>query len=300
MDSVLKTKDIVKKYGDRTVLNKINMNINKGDIYGFIGKNGAGKTTFMRVILSLTARNDGEVEFFDKKNIEEVGLKVGSLIEAPGLYKNASAYENLKRFSILYGADESKINEILKMVGLSNTGKRKAKDFSLGMRQRLGIAIALLGDPEFLILDEPINGLDPEGIKEIRDVIVKLNKEKNITFLISSHLLDELSKVVTRYGIINNGVLIEEIDANDLKEKCKNKLIIECDNPNKAKKIISKNINAEDITIKNNSLEIHSHIKESGNINKTLIENGITVDAIYPNFDSLEEYFMKRIGDNNE
>ena len=142
--------------------------------------------------------------------------------------------------------------------------------------------------------------MDPEGIKEIRDVIVKLNKEKNITFLISSHLLDELSKVVTRYGIINNGVLIEEIDANDLKEKCKNKLIIECDNPNKAKKIISKNINAEDITIKNNSLEIHSHIKESGNINKTLIENGITVDAIYPNFDSLEEYFMKRIGDNNE
>lgn len=222
---------------------------------------------------------------------------MGSLIEAPGLYKNASAYENLKRFAILYEADNSKINEILKMVGLSNTGKRKVKDFSLGMKQRLGIAIALLGEPDFLLLDEPINGLDPEGIKEIRDVIVKLNREKNITFLISSHLLDELSKIVTRYGIINNGVLIEEIEADKLKEKCKNKLIIECDNLEKAKKIVSKIIDEEDILIKKNNLEIHSHIKDSANINKMLIESGILVEAIYPNFDSLEEYFMKRIGD---
>ena len=218
MEEILTTKDIVKKYGTRTVLNKINMNIHKGDIYGFIGKNGAGKTTFMRTVLSLTPKDSGEVRLFGDKSIKDVGLKIGSLIESPGLYKNASAYENLKRFSILYGADENKINEILELVGLSDTGKRKTKDFSLGMRQRLGIAIALLGDPEFLLLDEPVNGLDPEGIKDIRDVILKLNKEKNITFLISSHLLDELSKVVTRYGIIDNGVLIEEIDAKKLKE----------------------------------------------------------------------------------
>ncbi len=296
MESVLKTTNIVKKYGDKLVLNEINMTINKGDIYGFIGKNGAGKTTFMRVVLSLTNHNKGDVKFFGNKSIEEAGLKVGSLIEAPGLYKNASAYENLKRFAILYGTDDSKINEILKMVGLNNTGKRKAKDFSLGMRQRLGIAIALLGNPNFLLLDEPINGLDPKGIKEIRDVIVKLNKEKNITFLISSHLLDELSKIVTRYGIINKGVLIEEIEADKLQEKCKNKLIIECDNLEKAKKILSKTIDEEDIIIKNNNLEIHSHIKDSANINRMLIENGISVEAIYPNVDSLEEYFMKRIG----
>mgnify|MGYP001112837681 CR=1 FL=1 len=297
MESVLKTINIVKKYGDKIVLNNINMNINKGDIYGFIGKNGAGKTTFMRVVLSLTNCNKGEVKFFDNKSIEEVGLKVGSLIEAPGLYKNASAYENLKRFSILYGADDSKINEILKMVGLNNTGKRKTKDFSLGMRQRLGIAIALLGEPDFLLLDEPINGLDPEGIKEIRDIIVKLNKEKNITFLISSHLLDELSKIVTRYGILNNGVLIEEIEADELKEKCKNKLIIECNNLERAKKLISKNIDEKDIILKQNCLEIHSHLEASADINKTLVENGISVEAIYPKADSLEEYFMKRIGD---
>ena len=297
MGSVLKTTNIVKKYGQKTVLNKINMNINEGDIYGFIGKNGAGKTTFMRVVLSLINRNDGEIKFYGDKNIEEVGINIGSLIEAPGLYKNATAEENLKRFSILYGSDQSKNKELLELVGLSNTGNKKVKDFSLGMRQRLGIAIALLGDPKFLLLDEPINGLDPEGIKEIRDVILKLNKEKHITFLISSHLLDELSKIVTRYGIINNGELIEEIDAKELKEKCKNKLVIECDNIEKAKKILTKFVKEEEIEEKNNILNIHSHIEESAKINKALVDGGILVSAIYPNFDSLEEYFMKRIGE---
>ena len=297
MESVLKTNGVIKKFGNNTILNGINMNINKGDIYGFIGKNGSGKTTFMRVVLSLTQKNDGEVVFFNDKKIEDVGLKIGSLIETPGLYKNASAYENLKRFSILYGADESKINELLELVGLANTGNRKAKDFSLGMRQRLGIAIALLGDPEFLLLDEPINGLDPEGIKEIRDVIVKLNREKNITFLISSHLLDELSKIVTRYGILNNGVLLEEISAEELKEKCNNKLIIECDDPKKAKKILSSSVNEKDIIIKSNRLEILSNIEDAVKFNKELVKKDISVSALYPNYDSLEEYFMKRIGD---
>lgn len=297
METILKATNITKKYGSKIVLKNVNMTINKGDIYGFIGKNGAGKTTFMRVILSLTPKDNGNVIYYDNKNISDIGLKVGSLIESPGLYKNATAYENLKRFSILYGADESKIDEILRIVGLENTGKRKAKDFSLGMRQRLGIAIALLGDPELLILDEPINGLDPEGIKEIRDVIVKLNKEKNITFLISSHLLDELSKVVTKYGIINNGELIEEISSKDLIEKCKNKLIIEVDKPNEAFNKLISIIPEKDIRINKEHIEINSHINESGNINKLLVESGIMVNAIYPNLDSLEEYFMKRIGE---
>lgn len=296
METVLQTTNIVKKYGNKTVLNNINMHINKGDIYGFIGKNGAGKTTFMRCVLALTTVNQGEIKFFDNKNINEIGLKIGSLIEAPGLYKNATAYENLLRFSILYGADENKIKDILKLVDLAKTGNKKVKDFSLGMKQRLGIAIALLGEPEFLLLDEPINGLDPEGIKEIRDVIVRLNKEKKITFLISSHLLDELSKVVTRYGIIDNGTLIEELDAKELKDKCKNKLIIEVDNVEKAKKLIEKKYAFKDIVIKSKSIEILSNIEKSAEINTYLVNAGILVSAIYPNFDSLEEYFMKRIG----
>lgn len=296
MKTILKAINITKKYGNKTVLKNVNMTINKGDIYGFIGKNGAGKTTFMRVILSLTCKDSGEVKFFDNKSINDIGLKVGSLIEAPGFYKNATAYENLKRFSYLYNAHESKINEILELVGLNNN-KIKVKDYSLGMRQRLGIAISLLGDPEFLVLDEPINGLDPKGIKEIRDLIVKLNKEKNITFLISSHLLDELSKVVTKYGIINNGELIEEVTTKELKDKCKNKLIIEVDDSKKALDVLVKMIPLDDIVVNNKTITIKSHIKGSANINKLLVQSNIMVSSIYSNTESLEDYFMKRIGD---
>lgn len=296
METILKAINITKKYKNKVVLKNVNMTINKGDIYGFIGKNGAGKTTFMRVILSLTCKDNGEVIYYDNKNINDIGLKVGSLIEAPGFYKNATAYENLKRFSYLYDASESKINETLKLVGLNNN-KIKVKDYSLGMRQRLGIAISLLGEPEFLVLDEPINGLDPEGIKEIRDLIVKLNKEKNITFLISSHLLDELSKVVTKYGIINNGELIEEVTTKELKEKCRNKLIIEVDDSKKGVDVLSKMIPANDIVVNNNTIVINSHIKDSADINKLLVQSNIMVSSIYSNTESLEEYFMKRIGE---
>ena len=300
MDTVLKTNKLTKVYGRRKVVDGVSMTINKGDIYGFIGKNGAGKTTFMRTVLSLTSISSGEVELFDGKRIEEVGNKIGSLIESPGLYKNATAYENLKRFSILYGADESKINDILKFVNLDKTGKKKAKDFSLGMRQRLGIAIALLGDPEFLVLDEPINGLDPAGIKEIRDVILKLNKELGITFLISSHLLDELAKVVTKYGIINNGVLLEEVSAKELINNCKNKLIIKTDDNEKAKELIKSEFDIKKIDSIKDKLVLYSNLESSALINKYLVKKGILVSEIYTEVDSLEEYFIRKIGDTNE
>lgn len=299
METILKTNNLTKIYGTRKVVDGVSMTINKGDIYGFIGKNGAGKTTFMRMILSLTSVTNGEVELFDGKSILEVGNKIGSLIEAPGLYKNATAYENLKRFSILYGADESKINEILKFVNLDNTGKKKAKDFSLGMRQRLGIAIALLGEPEFLVLDEPINGLDPAGIKEIRDVILKLNKELGITFLISSHLLDELAKVVTKYGIINNGVLLEEVSAKELINKCKSKLIIKTDDNKTAKELLKSEFDINKINVADDKLVLYSDLEKSASINKFLIKNGLSVSEIYTDIDSLEEYFIRKIGDTN-
>lgn len=300
METVLKTNNLTKVYGRRTVVDGVSMTINKGDIYGFIGKNGAGKTTFMRTVLSLTSITSGQVELFGGKKIEEVGNKIGSLIEAPGLYKNATAYENLKRFSILYGADESKINDILKFVNLDKTGKKKAKDFSLGMRQRLGIAIALLGEPEFLVLDEPINGLDPAGIKEIRDVILKLNKELGITFLISSHLLDELAKVVTKYGIINNGVLLEEVSAKELINNCKNKLIVKTDDNSKAKELIKSEFDIKKIDEVEDNLVLYSDLEKSALINKALVKKGILVSEIYTEVDSLEEYFIRKIGDTNE
>ena len=295
MDTILKTNALVKKYGEATILNNINMTINRGDIYGFVGKNGAGKTTFMRTVLSLTSPTSGEIKLFKDKTIEEVGLRVGSLIEAPGLYKNATAYENLKRFSIIYGADEDKIPELLELVGLANTGKKKAKDFSLGMRQRLGIAIALLGDPEILLLDEPINGLDPAGIKDIRDLILKLNKEKNITFLISSHLLDELAKVVTKYGFINNGTLFEEIEAKSLLEKCKQQVIIEVDDTKKALSILETMIDKKSISTKDNTVIIDAN-EDTAFINTKLVKGGVAVSSIYSNSISLEDYFMERIG----
>lgn len=298
METILKTTDLTKRFGHKLAVNKVNMTINKGDIYGFIGKNGAGKTTFMKMILNLTYKTSGDISLFEG-NLSK-GHKIGSLIEAPGLYRNATAYENMYRFSLIYGGNKNDIKELLKLVGLSKVGKKKVKDFSLGMKQRLGIAISLLGNPEFLVLDEPINGLDPAGIKEIRDIILKLNKEKGITFLISSHLLDELSKVVTKYGIINNGVLIEEVSSKELIDRCKNRLVISTSDLNKTKEVLKSIVNEEDIIIKNNEIEILSHVEEGEMINKYLSEHDIFASKICPILDSLEDYFIEKIGDNNE
>ena len=296
MSVVLKINNVTKRYKNNIAVNGISMTINKGDIYGFIGRNGAGKTTFMRLILSLAQKDSGDVIFFGNQCIEQAGKKIGSLIEEPGLYKDATAHENLKRFCILYGSDCSKIDELLKLVGLEKAGKKKVKNFSLGMRQRLGIAIALLGEPEFLILDEPVNGLDPYGMQEIREMILKLNKEKNITFLISSHYLDELSKIVTKYGIIDKGVLVEEIEASELKEKCKDKIVVQVDDVKKAKEVLSAIIPSENIVENNDFLEIYNYQYDMSKINKILSDNKIMVNSIYQNFTTIEEYFMNKIG----
>ena len=300
METILKTHNLTKKFGHHIAVNNVNMTIDKGDIYGFIGKNGAGKTTLMKMVLSLTHTTSGSIELFEGKNNSDALKKVGSLIESPGLYKGATAYENMYRFSMIYGGDKEKIMELLNLVGLSNVGNKKVKDFSLGMKQRLGIAISLLGDPELLVLDEPINGLDPAGIKEIRDIILKINKERGITFLISSHLLDELSKVVTKYGIINNGILIEEVSSEDLINRCKNKLIITTDDSKNTKKVLSKIINADDIVINGNDIELLTNIDKGKEINKLLCENNIFASKIYPSLGSLEDYFIDKIGGMHE
>lgn len=238
MEYIIETEGLTKRYGKRLCVNNISIHIAKGDIYGFIGRNGAGKTTAMRLILVLARPTSGKIKLFNSDDLNAQRKKIGSLIEAPGLYKRCSALENMKRFSILYGGDDKEIEELLSFVGLNGVGNKKVGQFSLGMKQRLGIAIALLGNPEVLILDEPVNGLDPAGIKEVRDLLLKLNKEKNVTIMISSHLLDELAKITTKYGIINNGVLVEEIDAPKLMERCKNNIVISCDRLQEAKEFI--------------------------------------------------------------
>lgn len=221
MNVILKTSHITKTYNHKPVVNDLSITIHQGDIYGFIGKNGAGKTTLIRMIAGLAAPSSGSIELFGSSNLIKERAKIGTVIEAPALFPNMTARENLiAQCHIANVKDLRAVDEILELVGLHHTGKKKTKNFSLGMRQRLAIAIALIGDPKFLILDEPTNGLDPEGIKEIRDLILHLNQEKQITVLISSHILSELSKFATRYGIIHNGSLIEEFTEEELWKRC--------------------------------------------------------------------------------
>ena len=217
MEYVIETNGLTKKYGEKLAVNKASVHVRKGDIYGLIGKNGAGKTTLMKLLLGLAVPQSGEIKLFGNSDLNLSRKKIGSLIEAPVIFKNETAFENMKRFSILAPTTDEEIKRILDLVGIGNTGAKKAGAFSLGMKQRLGVGIALLGDPEILILDEPINGLDPAGIKEVRAMIVELNG-RGITFMISSHILDELGKIATNYGIMHAGIL-EEISAAELAAK---------------------------------------------------------------------------------
>lgn len=214
---VLKTKDLVKQIEGVLVLDKVNMSISQGDIYGFIGNNGAGKTTFMRTITGLVKYNSGEMKLFGKSfPLNRHSLqKIGALIENPVFFPELTAYDNLKYFSLLTNRNVENIDHILALMNLDKVGKKKVKNFSLGMKQRLGIAIALIPDPELIILDEPLNGLDPQGIQDIRNLILKLNQEHGITFLISSHILSELEQVATKYGIMHEGRLIEEFSISE-------------------------------------------------------------------------------------
>lgn len=296
MKYVLRTDKLTKRFGAKCAVNGVSMQIRKGEIYGFIGKNGAGKTTLMRLVLGAAMPSDGDIELFGGEELSRARHRIGALLEYPCLYKGCSAYENLKRFSLLTGNDKDELTEILELVGLKNVGKKKVGKFSLGMKQRLAIGIALLGHPEFLVLDEPVNGLDPAGIKEIRDVILKLNREKGVTFLISSHLLDELSKIVTTYGIIKDGVLIEQISANELEGRCRHHLKITVDNVQKALSLLSCITDRSSIKVEGNSLYMYSLIDKSDRINRLLVRHGVRVIELKIQTANLEEYFLERMG----
>lgn len=295
MEYVLRTKGLTKKFGSKIAVNAVDMNVAKGDIYGFIGRNGAGKTTAMKLILGLLNATEGEIELFGGEPLEKARGRIGSLIEAPGIYKNCTAYENMKRFSIIYGGTDEDIAQLLKFVGLENTGNKKAGRFSLGMKQRLGMAIAMLGNPEFLILDEPINGLDPEGIKDVRNAVLNLNEQKGVTFLISSHLLDELAKIVTRYGIINNGVLTEEISAEDLNSMCESGLKVRVDDVGKAITALLPLVPQEEIRVSGGELVLPIDVDAAG-VNELLVKGGVRVSELGAMRGDMEEYFIARLG----
>lgn len=226
MEYVLKTNALCKQYKHFKALNGLTMNVPKGSIYGFVGRNGAGKTTLIRLICGLQFATSGQFELngvkSTDKGIEKARRRMGAVVETPSLYPEMTAMENLKhQFRLLGLPSFDDVDELLKLVSLEDTGKKKVKDFSLGMRQRLGIAIALCGDPDLLILDEPINGLDPQGIVEMRELILKLNRERSITVIISSHILDELSRLATHYGFIDKGTIVREMSAEQLEDSCR-------------------------------------------------------------------------------
>lgn len=299
MDFVLKTNSLSKKYGKFKALNNMNITVPKGAIYGLVGKNGAGKTTLIRVICGLQEPTSGDYTLYGKKNTERDIAKsrrrIGAVVETPSIYLDMTAESNLKQQCLTLGVpDYSEIPEVLKLVGLENTGKKKARNFSLGMKQRLGIAVALIGNPDFLVLDEPINGLDPQGIIEIRELILKLNREKQITFLISSHILDELSRIATNYGFIDNGTLIKEISADELKANCRKCTVVTVSSLEKLALYLDRE-NIEYEIISDKEAKIFSDVNISRLVS-AMSEFDCELISSKEHEESLESYFINIVG----
>ena len=302
MEYVLETNNLEKRYKDFKALNHANIHIEKGSIYGLIGKNGAGKTTLIRIVCGLQEPTSGSYTIYgvdnNSINIASVRKRMGAIIETPSIYGDMTARDNLiEQYKLVGMPSFDGIDEILKLVGLEGTGKKKAKNFSLGMKQRLGIAIALASNPDFLILDEPINGLDPQGIIEIRELILKLNKEKRITILISSHYLDELSKIATHYGFLDNGAIIKEISSEELMKKMEHKLILKVSNQKDFVKYFEENKISYEV-VDNKTINVYGKYNLSKFINE-LSKNNLIADEIHEQEESLENYFMNLIGGGN-
>lgn len=306
MEYIFKSENLVKTYKKHKALNGVTMNIKRGDIYGFVGENGSGKTTIIRVITGLIFPDSGTFELFGvpstSPDILKSRARIGAIVESPSIYLNMSAYENLKMQADILGLrDCEKIKEVLSLVGLSylENDKKKAGDFSLGMRQRLGIAMALLGDPELLILDEPMNGLDPAGIVEIRELILKLNSERNITFLISSHILTELALVATNYGIISRGRIIKEISSEQLKSECRHYTLIEADARGALVTTLAEMFDENDLEPVAGGVKIYGDVSLNDIIPK-IIDAGVTISAINTTKSSIEDYYLSVIGGRND
>lgn len=296
-ENVVEINNLCKTYKDTKSVAHVNMTIKKGDIYGFIGRNGAGKSTTLKMIVGLIFPTSGQIKLFGESRNKFTDRRIGSLIENPGLYPNLSAYDNMELKAIALGLkDKEKIIELLNLVKLDYKSKKIVKKFSLGMKQRLAIALALLGNPDLLILDEPINGLDPEGIRQIREVIQYLNENKKMTIIISSHILGELSKIATRYGIIRDGQMIEEISAKELDQKCRDYLLLKVEQVEKAIPLLENDLGIYDYIVhENNEIRIYDNI-ESSKINLVLTKHNIKINQIYYQKQDLESYFLEKIG----
>ena len=301
MESVLKVDGLTKKFKNFTAVSNTSFELEKGKIYGFIGQNGAGKTTIIRMLAGVSIPTGGKIELFgksDKEGLSEGRSRIGTIVESPSLYTKLTARQNLEIQKILYNINNDQlVEELLDLVGLDDWGDRNVKDFSLGMCQRLAIAMALVNAPELLILDEPINGLDPMGIVEIRNLLLKLNKEKEMTILISSHILSELYQLATDYIIINRGIIVDKLSLQELDVKCKRAVVLEVEDMEKAKRVVVETLGSKDYEIIGDSIiKIYDYVNDVRAVAQAMLDNQCLVLYLNVAGKGLEEYFMETIG----
>ena len=299
MEYVLTTENLTKRYRDFQALGGLSMHVEKGAIYGFVGRNGAGKTTLIRLICGLQKPTEGSYTLYgrnsERDDLRGVRRRMGAVVETPSIYGHLSAEDNLKeQYRVLGKPSFDGIRELLDLVGLLETGKKKARHFSLGMKQRLGIAVALAGNPDFLVLDEPINGLDPQGIIEIRELILKLNRERKITFLISSHILDELSRIATHYGFIDDGRLMREISAKELEQSCRKCMHMEVSDIQALVRVLDQRALEYKVGTEN-SVDVFGSFEVTELI-LALEQEGCRVSSMVEKDESLESYYINLMG----
>lgn len=298
---ILKTTNLTKRYKQTTALDHVNLQIEKGKIYGFIGQNGAGKTSLLRLITGLSFPTEGSMALWGKSGrsqLQEQRRRIGCMIETPALYPNLTAAQNMEVQRLQRGIpDKSVAEDCLCMVGLNSTGKKPVRNFSLGMRQRLGIAMALMNTPEFLILDEPINGLDPSGIAEVRKLLKQLNREYGMTILVSSHILEELYQTASQFILIHKGKIIEEITHQELELRCKRHISIRAKEPEKALLILEERLHTQNMKLMpDNTIQLYDQLEQLEDVAKILSDAQILVTGLQISGDTLENYFLEKIG----
>lgn len=297
-ETILKAGSLTKCYGKQKALDAVDLTVSRGEICGLIGRNGAGKTTLMKVFTGLTCVDEGTVELFGEDDVRE-RTRIGCIIDSPAFFGNLSAYDNLKYYCLVKGiTDLTKIGKALERVGLNDTGKKKYRNFSLGMKQRLGIALAIMDEPELLILDEPINGLDPIGIADMRELFRSLNEETGITIMISSHILPELDSLATRFIFIDKGRIVKSLSKEELDDECRRSLNVSCDDVSAAATVIEGSLRIRDYKVTdNNTIKIYDPVQEE-ELRAVLQKAGVQIERIESKGVSLEDYFRMIIGDN--
>ena len=297
--AVIQTMGLSKRYKDKWAVDHLELKVEQGDIYGFIGQNGAGKSTTLKLLCGLASPTEGEITIFGRPLRDTVAhRRIGMLIEQPGLYKDLSGRENLRLYADLLGVADpkAKVDETLKTVGLAPGERKPVKQYSMGMKQRLGVGIALLGSPDLLLLDEPINGLDPEGIREMREMLQRLNRERGLTILLSSHILEELSKIANQYGIIRQGRMIEQMGARELEQKCTDYLYLHTDQPKKAAAVLERELDLKHWEMRpEGELRIYDGVDAKA-VGQSLANAGIALEEMGTHRQDLEGYFLEKMG----